>query len=181
MRLDRLIPGSRFMTRNMRRTFAGALAISTGESFIGASSTYSSRGCQSASAAGSLKPQWNWAPYLRPSGSHFEVRHAGASAISGAVKYLVQVRLVERGREPGTRHDFCRIHDHTWSHYISQSDPVLSRIQAGADEGTALLGLDSPVGRRLDETRRFFAFLREEIKQSMAKWQRLQAAEREAS
>ena len=105
---------------------------------------------------------------------------AGAPAISGAVKYLVQVRLVERGREPGTRHDFCRIHDHTWSHYISQSDPVLIRIQAGAEEGTALVGPDSPAGRRLDETGRFFAFLREEIKQSMAKWQRLQAAEREA-
>ncbi len=104
----------------------------------------------------------------------------GASAISGAVKYLVQVRLVERGREPGTRRDFCRIHDHTWSHYISQSDPVLVRIQAGADEGAALLGLDSAAGRRLDETRRFFAFLREEIKQSMAKWQRLEAAERGA-
>ncbi|NUT12205.1 MAG: MarR family transcriptional regulator, partial [Nonomuraea sp.] len=53
----------------------------------------------------------------------------GASAISGAVKYLVQVRLVERGREPGTRHDFCRIHEHTWSHFISQSDPVLVRVQ----------------------------------------------------
>ncbi|MET8046569.1 MarR family transcriptional regulator [Streptosporangium sp. NPDC005286] len=104
----------------------------------------------------------------------------GASAISGAVKYLVQVRLVERGREPGTRHDFCRIHEHTWSHFVSQSDPMLVRVQAGADEGTALLGLDSLAGQRLDETRRFFAFLREEIKQSMAKWQRLQAAEREA-
>ncbi|NUP02820.1 MAG: MarR family transcriptional regulator [Nonomuraea sp.] len=104
----------------------------------------------------------------------------GASAISGAVKYLVQVRLVERGREPGTRHDFCRIHEHTWSHFISQSDPVLVRVQTGADEGTALLGLDSPAGRRLDETSRFFAFMREEIKQSMAKWWRLQAAEREA-
>jgi DNA-binding transcriptional ArsR family regulator len=104
----------------------------------------------------------------------------GASAISGAVKYLVQVRLVERGREPGSRHDFCRIHEHTWSHFISQSDPVLVQVQTGADEGTALLGLDSPAGRRLDETRRFFAFLREEIQQSMAKWRRLQAAEREA-
>jgi DNA-binding transcriptional regulator GbsR (MarR family) len=104
----------------------------------------------------------------------------GASAISGAVKYLVQVRLVERGREPGTRHDFCRIHEHTWSHYISQSDPVLVRVQAGADDGIALLGLDSPAGQRLDETRRFFAFIREEIKRSMAKWRRLQAAEREA-
>ncbi|WP_153032935.1 hypothetical protein [Amycolatopsis sp. YIM 10] len=36
---------------------------------------------------------------------------------------------------------------------------------------------DSPAGRRLDEPRRFFAFLREEIKQSMAGWQRLQVAE----
>jgi DNA-binding transcriptional regulator GbsR (MarR family) len=104
----------------------------------------------------------------------------GASAISGAVKYLVQVRLVERGREPGTRHDFCRIHEHTWSHYISQTDPVLVRVQAGAEEGIALLGFDSPAGQRLDETRRFFTFMREEIKRSMAKWQRLQAAGREA-
>ncbi|MEV4123646.1 MarR family transcriptional regulator [Nocardia sp. NPDC049707] len=104
----------------------------------------------------------------------------GASAISGAVKYLVQVRLVERGREPGSRRDFCRIHEHTWSHFVSQSDPVLVQVQAGADEGAALLGPDSPAGRRLDETRRFFAFLREEIEQSMAKWRRLQAAERES-
>ncbi|MEV1004147.1 MarR family transcriptional regulator [Nonomuraea sp. NPDC050202] len=104
----------------------------------------------------------------------------GAPAISGAVKYLMRVRLVERGREPGTRHDFCRIHEHTWSHFISQSDPMLVRVQAGADEGTALLGLDSPAGQRLEETRRFFAFMREEIKQSMAKWSQLQAAEREA-
>ncbi|MEV6035794.1 MarR family transcriptional regulator [Nonomuraea sp. NPDC052116] len=103
----------------------------------------------------------------------------GASAISGAVKYLVQVRLVERGREPGTRHDFCRIHEHTWSHFVSQSDPMLARVQVGADEGVALLGLDSPAGRRLDETSRFFAFIREEINQSMAKWRRLQEAGRE--
>ncbi|TYB69252.1 MarR family transcriptional regulator [Nonomuraea sp. PA05] len=106
---------------------------------------------------------------------------AGAPAISGAVKYLVQVRLVERGREPGTRHDFCRIHEHTWSEFISQSDPTLVRIEAGSGEGTALLGLDSPAGRRLDETRRFFAFMREEIKESMAKWSRLQEAERRIS
>jgi hypothetical protein len=103
----------------------------------------------------------------------------GASAISGAVKYLAQVRLVERGREPGSRHDFCRIHEHTWSHFVSQSDPMLVQIGAGADEGVAVLGLDSAAGRRLDETRRFFAFLREEITRSMAKWRRLQATERE--
>lgn len=99
----------------------------------------------------------------------------GAPAISGAVKYLVRVRLVERGREPGSRRDFCRVHEHTWSHYISQSDPLLDRLQSRADEGAALLGPDSPAGRRLDETRRFFEFLRAEMEQSMAKWRRLQA------
>jgi DNA-binding transcriptional regulator GbsR (MarR family) len=104
----------------------------------------------------------------------------GASAISGAAKYLVQVRLVERGREPGNRHDFCRIHEHTWSRFVSQSDPMLLRIQSGADEGVKVLGLDSAAGRRMDETRRFFAFIRDEIKQSMEKWQRLQAAESKA-
>ncbi|MBF6171947.1 GbsR/MarR family transcriptional regulator [Nocardia blacklockiae] len=100
----------------------------------------------------------------------------GAPAISGAIKYLVQVRLVERGREPGSRRDFCRVHEHTWSHYISQSDPLLAQLQSGADEGAALLGLDSPAGRRLDETRRFFEFLRTEMEQSMAKWRQLQAS-----
>lgn len=95
------------------------------------------------------------------------------SAVSGAVKYLVQVRLVERGRDPGTRRDFCRIHEHTWSHFISQADPVFVRVQSGADEGIEVLGADSPAGRRLDETRRFFAFMREEIQQSMARWRSL--------
>lgn len=102
----------------------------------------------------------------------------GASAISGAVKYLAQVRLVERGREPGARHDFFRVHEHTWSQFITQSDPMLGQFQTGADEGAALLGLDSPAGRRLDETSRFFAFIREEIKQSMEKWRHLQETER---
>lgn len=54
------------------------------------------------------------------------------------------------------------------------------QVQAGAAEGTALLGPDSPAGQRLDETRRFFAFLREEIEQSMARWRRLQANEHES-
>ncbi|WP_017615694.1 hypothetical protein [Nocardiopsis salina] len=55
---------------------------------------------------------------------------------------------------------------------------MLFQVQAGAHEGVAILGADSPAGRRLDETRRFFAFMREEIKESMAKWQRLQASGR---
>ncbi|MEV4286207.1 MarR family transcriptional regulator [Nonomuraea bangladeshensis] len=103
----------------------------------------------------------------------------GAPAISGAVKYLVQVRLVERGRAPGSRHDFCRVHEHTWSHYISRSVPVLVHVQTGAEEGVTLLGHDSPAGRRLEETGRFFAFMREEIERSMDKWRRLQAADPE--
>src|SRR5215472_7996280 len=99
MMVDRFMPGSRFMRRNMRRTFAGALAISTGESFIGASSTYSSRGCQSASAAGSLKPEWNWASYLRSKGFHFEVRHAETDTVSNCI-WPVGEGVDDAGQQP---------------------------------------------------------------------------------
>lgn len=33
---------------------------------------------------------------------------ASAGGISGAVRYLVQIRMIRREREPGTRHHLCR-------------------------------------------------------------------------
>ncbi|HZE38389.1 MAG TPA: MarR family transcriptional regulator [Stackebrandtia sp.] len=99
---------------------------------------------------------------------------AGASAISGAVKYLIQVGLIERGREPGTRRDHYRIHDGTWAEFVSQTDPLLSRVETVAAEGEHVLGADTAAGRRLADTSRFFDFMREEIKRSMDKWHRRQ-------
>ncbi|GAA4236400.1 hypothetical protein FHR32_003157 [Streptosporangium album] len=38
-----------------------------------------------------------------------------------------------------------------------------------------MFGLDTPAGARLEETRRFFAFLRDEVPRLMHKWNELNA------
>ena len=93
------------------------------------------------------------------------------AAISGAVRYLVQVGLLYREREPGTRSDVYRIDDEdVWSRIYSQRAPVLDRYEAAAAEGVAVLGLDHAGGRRLEETRAFFAFLREDLDRMAERW-----------
>lgn len=102
-----------------------------------------------------------------------ELLEVGASAISGAVKYLSGVGLISKGREPGARRDHYAIHDGSWYGYMTQADPVFVQVEDSATEGIALLGPDTPGGARLAETRSFFAFMREETRQSMLKWKRL--------
>jgi DNA-binding MarR family transcriptional regulator len=99
------------------------------------------------------------------------------AAISGAVRYLIQVRLVTREREPGTRRDHFRILDDFWYEATMHRDEMLVRwdqdLLAGIE---AVGGRDTEAGARLDETRRFFAFVRGEVPQLMAKWREQRAA-----
>lgn len=94
------------------------------------------------------------------------------AAISGAVRYLVQVGLLGREREPGTRSDVYRIYDDDiWSRIFLPRTELLDRWVAAAAEGVESLGTDRPGGRRLEETREFFAFLRADLPKMMQRWQ----------
>ena len=93
------------------------------------------------------------------------------AAISQAVRYLVQVGLLGREREPGSRSDVYRIYDDdVWSRIYSGQEQVLERFEEAAAAGVAALGLDRQGGRRLEETRRFFAFMRAELPRSLERW-----------
>ena len=93
------------------------------------------------------------------------------AAISQAVRYLVQVGLLGREREPGSRSDVYRIYDDdVWSRIYSGQELVLERFEEAAADGVAALGLDRQGGRRLEETRRFFAFMRAELPRSLERW-----------
>ena len=93
------------------------------------------------------------------------------AAISGAVRYLVQVGLLYREREPGARSDVYRIDDDdVWSRIYGQQAPLLQHFEAAAADGAATLGQDRPGGRRLEETRLFFAFLREDLPRMTERW-----------
>ncbi|MGH8776583.1 MAG: GbsR/MarR family transcriptional regulator [Jiangellaceae bacterium] len=94
------------------------------------------------------------------------------AAISGAVRYLVQVGLVAKEREPGARVDTYRIYDDdVWSAILRQREPVIRRWQEILAEGADILGVDRRGGRRLQESLQFFTFVLEELPWQLERWQ----------
>ncbi len=92
------------------------------------------------------------------------------AAVSGAVRYLVQVRMLHRGREPGARSDHYGLsEDDPWYTAIADRSALLARWERTVGDGAELLG-DRPAGRRLRETAEFFAFMQEELPGLLARW-----------
>jgi len=95
------------------------------------------------------------------------------AAVSGAVRYLIQVGMVVRGREPGARRDTYVVHDDVWGEMYTQQAAQLRRWIEAAGEGAAVLG-PGPAGARLELTRDFFAFMHAELPSLIARWRELQ-------
>lgn len=109
----------------------------------------------------------------RTSSELAELLHVSPAAVSGAVRYLTQVGLVVKEREPGQRSDHYRVQDDLWYTAVTRRDPMLMKWEEGLREGVEVLGATSPAGARLEETRLFFAFLRSEFPLLMEKWRAL--------
>jgi hypothetical protein len=97
------------------------------------------------------------------------------AAISGAVRYLQQISLVVRAREPGARTDHYRLDDDVWYESIVHRTAELRRWEAGLAAGVEVVGAGTAAGRRLDESRAFFAFLRGELPRVLERWRAQQA------
>ncbi|HZA82793.1 MAG TPA: MarR family transcriptional regulator [Actinomycetes bacterium] len=92
------------------------------------------------------------------------------AAISGAVRYLTQLRLVSREREPGERVDHYRVSTETWYEAITRRDELLARWIQDLAEGVKAVGPDTPAGARLEETRAFFEYLLQEVPRLLERW-----------
>jgi DNA-binding transcriptional regulator GbsR (MarR family) len=92
------------------------------------------------------------------------------AAVSGAVRYLLQVQLISREREPGERRDHYRTSNETWYEAIARRDAILVRWEQDLEEGIKAVGPDTPAGDRLEGNRRFYAFLREELTRILQDW-----------
>jgi DNA-binding transcriptional regulator GbsR (MarR family) len=92
------------------------------------------------------------------------------AAVSGAVRYLIQTSLITREREPGSRRDVYRLHDDEWYEAIYRREAVLERWQRAVLDGVQAVGPDTPAGARLQDTADFFAFLRAEMPELLARW-----------
>jgi DNA-binding transcriptional ArsR family regulator len=97
------------------------------------------------------------------------------AAVSGAVRYLTQLNLVSREREPGSRRDRYRVHDDVWYSAVLRRDQMLLRWERSVRDGVALLGRDTPAGARLAETLDYFEFVQAEVPALLARWERRRA------
>ncbi len=92
------------------------------------------------------------------------------AAVSGAVRYLSQVHMVSREREPGSRRERYRVHSDQWYEALTNRDAVMRRWERTLREGVDSLGADTPGGRRLAETLAFFEYLEGELAALMERW-----------
>lgn len=92
------------------------------------------------------------------------------AAISGAVRWLTQMHLLTRAREPGARRDHYRMRDDQWYEATVFKTAALRRFEDVLAEGVQHVGPDTPAGRRLQETRDFFAFFRAELPALLERW-----------
>ena len=92
------------------------------------------------------------------------------AAISGAVRYLTQLRLVSREREPGERVDHYRVSSDTWYEAIARRDEMVARWLQDLAEGVKAVGPGTAAGARMEETRAFFEYLLQEVPRLLERW-----------
>ncbi|MFC6065136.1 GbsR/MarR family transcriptional regulator [Streptomyces ochraceiscleroticus] len=92
------------------------------------------------------------------------------AAVSGAIRYLSQVGMVGREREPGSRRDRYRVHSDQWYEALTRKDSSMTRFETALRDGLESLGEGSPAGRRVGETLAFFEFMQQELNVMMERW-----------
>ncbi len=97
------------------------------------------------------------------------------AAISGAVRYLVQLGVVHKERVPGSRRDYYRMPDNVWHELLRMRDTVMRRWAGMTREGIDLLGASSAAGKRLAEHAAFIEFVSDEFPAVMERWDKYRA------
>jgi DNA-binding transcriptional regulator GbsR (MarR family) len=93
------------------------------------------------------------------------------AAISGAVRYLTSTHLVVRERNPAGRGDVFRVRDgDVWGTIQAAQLPVLDHVVESVAQAAELLPTGSAGRARLDETREYFVFVREDARALDARW-----------
>jgi len=92
------------------------------------------------------------------------------AAISGAVRYLIQVDMIVRERPAGSRRDLYRVYDDAWYEALTQRDQLLKRWAENLSLGMSVLPPGSRSRARLAESLEFMEFLAVELPAVLQRW-----------
>ncbi|MGK5518184.1 GbsR/MarR family transcriptional regulator [Micromonospora sp. URMC 107] len=93
-----------------------------------------------------------------------------SGAMSGALKNLISMGMIERVPAPGSRREHFRFRDGAWATLMSSQNDALNLMTRAADEGIATAGTETLAGRRLAEMRDFYSYMLGEMPALIERW-----------
>jgi DNA-binding transcriptional regulator GbsR (MarR family) len=100
-----------------------------------------------------------------------EMLRISPAAVSGAVRYLIDLGVVHKERVPGSRRDYYRMPPDVWNDLIRSQTQVFVRWASLLKEGIDLVGADTPAGARLTAHTAFMDFLNSQVDGMLERWE----------
>ncbi|GAA4398575.1 hypothetical protein GCM10023168_04780 [Fodinibacter luteus] len=98
------------------------------------------------------------------------------AGISGAVRYLAQVRMVRRLRERGSRRDVFVVRDDAWHDVLMQKEQIYAPILAALVVARREVGEHTRAGERMQLSVEFLEFIQREMDGIARRWEEHKAA-----
>jgi len=103
------------------------------------------------------------------------------AAVSGGVRYLIQVGLVTGTGTPGSRRLYYSVPHDVWHRLLRMRDQLMTRWTETLREGARVVGAGTPAGDRLTESVEYFEFVTAELPAMLDRWDKHRAARRRPS
>jgi len=100
-----------------------------------------------------------------------ETLGVSAGGVSGAVKYLAQLRVVRRERERGSRRDVYVVDDDAWHGTMMSTGQMYAPMSAALSQMIGDLPPGDPALKRLVLTREFLIFVEDEMVELAERWE----------
>ena len=105
---------------------------------------------------------------------------ASAGSISGAIKMLRTVALIEQVPAPASRRDHYRMRPDAWATLMTSQNAMISLMQEIGDAGLAAVPADSPAAERLRQMRDFYAYMLAELPALIDRWHDKQSRDKQS-
>lgn len=99
-----------------------------------------------------------------------DVLGVSPAAVSGAVNYLTQAKMIARVREPGERVDRYSVGDDDWFETMMSRTDVVDQMTHWLAKGADALPAGSAAQVRIQETHDFFEYVRDEMPRIVERW-----------
>ena len=98
------------------------------------------------------------------------------AGVSGAVRYLTQVRMIRRERERGSRRDVFVVMDDAWHDMLMQTDQIYAPILRALVDARVAVGEGTRAGERMQLSVEFLEFIQREMDGIASRWDAYKAA-----